>query len=166
MRLERAVLCRTAQSAVEFKAAGMPGFERGSGRVSYQWTDDGFVESRLSGLIVASNAGELSALTLDVVSDRGAAGVLASLHTAMLALPPIDPRHYAYVPAEMRGVPVAVLVAPQQLHLYLGVVQAAAAMGTIRRAFLSRGEARAWLREQARALAANRVWRPVRRSPP
>lgn len=144
----------------------MHGFERGSGRVNYKVTDDGFVESCLSGLIVPSNAGELSASILAVVSDRGAAGVLASLQTAMIALPPIDQRHYAYVPAEMRGVPVAVLVAPQQLHLYLGAAQAAAAMGTIRRAFLSRDEARAWLREQARALAANRVWWPVRRSLP
>jgi hypothetical protein len=129
-------------------------------------TDEGIVEVRMSGLIVPSNAAALSASVLDVVSDQGASGVLSSLQTAMLALPPIDPRHYAYVPPEMRGVAVAVLVLPQQLHLYLDVAQAAASMGTIRRAFLSREEAQEWLREQARALAANHVWRPGRRSPP
>jgi hypothetical protein len=141
-------------------------FERGSGTVSHTMADEGIVEVRMSGLIVPSNAAALSASVLDVVSDQGASGVLSSLQTAMLALPPIDPRHYAYVPPEMRGVPVAVLVSPQQLHLYLDVAQAAASMGTIRRAFLSREEAQEWLREQARALAANRVWRPGRRSPP
>jgi hypothetical protein len=140
-------------------------FERGSGTVSHTMTDEGIVEVRMSGLIVPSNAAALSALVLDVVSDQGATGVLSSLQPAMLALPPIDPRHYAYVPPGMRGVPVAVLVSPQQLHLYMDVAQAAAAAGTIRRAFLSREEAQDWLREQARALAANRVWRPGRRSP-
>jgi hypothetical protein len=144
----------------------MPSFERGSGKAVCEVSDDGFVETRMSGLLVPSNAGALSSLVLDVVSDQRASGVLSSLQTAMLALPPIDPRHYAYVPPEMRGVPVAVVVSPEQFHLYQDVAQAAAAMGTIRRAFLSREEAQAWLREQARALAANRVWRPMRRSPP
>ena len=141
-------------------------FERGSGSVSHTMTDEGIVEARMSGLIVPSNAGALSALVLDVVAEQGAVGVLSSLQTAMLALPPIDPRHYAYVPSAMRGVPVAVLVSPQQLHLYLDVAQAAAAAGAIRRAFLSREEAQDWLREQARALAANRVWRQGHRSLP
>jgi hypothetical protein len=144
----------------------MHSFERGSGKASYELASDGIVDVRMSGLIVPSNAGALSASVLDVVSDQGATGVLSSLETAMLALPPIDPRHYAYVPSGMRGVPVAVLVSPQQIHLYQDVAQAAATMGTIRRAFLSREEAQEWLREQARALAANRVWRPMRRSPP
>lgn len=166
MRLEGAALCRTAQSALELQAAGMHGFERGSGRVSYQWVDDGFVEARLTGLIVPANAGELSALLLDAACDPDTAGVLAAVQTAMVALPPIDPRHYSYVPAELRGVPLAVLVSPQQLHVYMGIAQAAATAGAIRRAFLSRDEARSWLREQAQALAANRVWRPVRQSQP
>lgn len=144
----------------------MHGFERGSGRVSYQWVDDGFVEARLTGLLVPANAGELSGLLLDAACDPGTLGVLASVQTAMVALPPIGPSHYGHVAADLRGVPVAVLISPQQLHVYLGIAQAAATAGTIRRAFLSRDEARAWLREQAQALAANRVWRPMRQSLP
>jgi hypothetical protein len=144
----------------------MHSFERGSGRAGYELTEDGFVEARLSGLIVPANAGELSALLLDAGSDCGATGVLSSVQTAMIALPPIDPQHYSYVPSEFRGIPVAVVVSPQQMAVYQGMTQAAAAAGTIRRAFLSREEAQAWLREQARALAANRVWLPRRRSPP
>jgi hypothetical protein len=139
--------------------------QRGSGKVSFGLVKDGIFEVRLSGLVVPSNAGALSAAVLDVVADQAAAGVLSSVQTAMLALPPIDPRHYAHVPPGQRGVPVAVLVSPQQLFLYQEVAQAAAAMGTIRRAFLSREEARSWLREQVRALAANRVWWPAHRSP-
>lgn len=141
-------------------------FELGSGRVSYEVTDDGLVEARLSGLLVPANAGALSAMMLNASSDLAATGVLSSVQGAMVALPPIDPQHYSYVPAEFRGVPVAVVVAPQQLPVYQGMAQAAAAVGTIRRAFLSREEARLWLREQARALAANRLWMPGRRSPP
>jgi hypothetical protein len=155
-----------AHNEPDFAEGAVHGFERGSGRVTYDVGDDGIVEARMSGLIVPANAGALSATLLQAGSDSVATGVLCSVQTAMMALPPIDPQHYNYVPAEFRGVPVAVVVSPQQLAVYQGMAQAAASVGTIRRAFLSREEARAWLEEQARALAANRVWRPTRRSPP
>lgn len=144
----------------------MHSFERGCGKASYEVADDGIVHGRLTGLIVPANAGALSAVLLGAGLDRSVSGVLGSVQTALIALPPIEPQHYAYVPAALRGVPVAVLVAPQQMAVYEGMAQAAAAAGTIRRAFLSREEAVAWLREQARALAANRVWRPERRPLP
>ena len=118
-----------------------------------------------SGLLVPGNAGVLSALLLRVGADRHAPGVLCSVEKALVALPPIDPRHYGYVPPALRSVPVAVVVSPEQLSVYEGVAQAAAASGAMRRAFLSREQAQDWLREQARALQANRLWRKVRRSP-
>ena len=117
------------------------------------------VDARMSGLVVPANAGTLSGLLLSAGVERGASGVLCSVEKALIALPPIDPKHYAYVPPALRSVPVAVVVHPEQLAVYEEIVQAAATSGTIRRAFLSRELAQEWLREQARALAANRVWR-------
>ena len=117
------------------------------------------VDSRTSGLLVPANAGTLSGLLLSAGVERGAAGVLCSVEKALIALPPIDPRHYSYVPPALRSVPVAVVVHPEQLAVYEHIVQAAALSGTIRRAFLSRELAQEWLREQVRALKANRVWR-------
>lgn len=138
-------------------------FDRGAGTASYELADDGIVCARLSGLVTPANAGELSALLLQVGTDRAPLGVLCSVQKAMIALPPIDWRHYRYVPPELRAVPVAVLVSPEQMGVYQGIAQAAALSGTIRRAFLSREEAQRWVREQARALAANRLWWPEHR---
>jgi len=133
----------------------------------FDFTEDGMVDARFSGLVVPANGGTLSGLLLSASAERGAAGVLCSVEKALIALPPIDPRHYAYVPPALRSVPVAVVVHPEQLGVYEEIVQAAATSGTIRRAFLSRELAQEWLREQARALVANRVWRPRgRRSSP
>jgi hypothetical protein len=105
----------------------------------------------------------LSALLLRAGADRDAPGVLCSVQKALVALPTIDPKHYGYVPPSLRSVPVAVVVSPEQFSIYEGVALAAAASGAIRRAFLSREQAQDWLREQTRALKANRVWRTVHR---
>jgi hypothetical protein len=141
-------------------------FERGAGTASYNVADDGIVCASLSGLLVPANAGELSALVLHAASRHGAIGVLASVQKALIALPAIDMQHYSYVPPALRAVPVAVVVSPEQAGVYEGIARAAALSGAIRRALLSREQAQAWLREQARALVANRVWRPAHRSPP
>ncbi len=132
----------------------------GAASAVFDFAEDGMVDARFTGLVVPANAGSLSGLLLSAGVERGAKGVLCSVEKALLALPPIDPRHYGYVPPALRSVPVAVVVHPEQLAVYEEIVQAAAVSGTIRRAFLSRAEAQEWLREQARALAANRVWRP------
>lgn len=141
-------------------------FDRGSGTAWYDVADDGTVCASMSGLVVPANASELSALVLKAGSDRAAIGVLCSVHMALIALPAIDPRHYAYVPPELSSVPVAVLVNPEQMAVYEGIAQAAALSGTIRRAFLSPEEAQRWIRDQARAMAANRVWWSGHRSLP
>jgi len=137
----------------------MPGkFDRGAGTATYELADDGIACASLGGLVMTANAGELSALLLKAASDRCATGVLCSVQTALIALPPIDVQHYSYVAPELRVLPVAVIVTPEQLPIYQDIAEAAALSGTIRRAFLSRAEAWRWIREQARALAANRVW--------
>lgn len=141
----------------------MERIEVGASRVSFGFDDDGMVNASLSGLLIPNNAGILSALLLRAGADRAAPGVLCSVERSLVALPAIGSWHYAYVPASLRAIPVAVVVSPEQMGVYEGVAQAAAAAGAIRRAFLSRPQAEAWLREQARALQANLVWRPAHR---
>jgi hypothetical protein len=131
----------------------------GTSAASFDFDGDGIVNARIGGLLVPANAGALSALLLRAGADQDAPGVLCSVEKALVALPPIDPRHYGYVPPPLRSVPVAVVVSPEQFGVYENVALAAAATGAIRRAFLSREQAQAWLREQVRALKANRVWR-------
>lgn len=128
--------------------------------------DDGIVCASIGGLLLPANAGAVSSLLLDATAEHGAMGVLCSVQKALVALPPIEAQHYRYVPPELRGVPVAVLVLPEQLRVYAKIAQEAARAGTMRRAFLSREEAQAWLREQTRALVANRDWWSVNRSAP
>lgn len=141
----------------------MPRLERGAGHVDVDSTVDDIVSGRLGGLVIPANAGELSAMLLRAGADRGARGVLCTVDRALVALPPIDPQHYAYVPPAFRSVPVAVVVSAEQAPIYRDVAAAAACSGAIRRAFLCRAEAENWLREQVRALAANRAWWPERR---
>jgi hypothetical protein len=137
----------------------MPGkFDRGAGTAAYELANDGIVRASLAGLVVQANAGELSALMLQAASERCATGVLCSVQKALIALPPIEVQHYNYVAPALRALPVAVIVTPEQLAVCEGIAKAAAATGTIRRAFLSREEASEWIREQARALVAKRAW--------
>jgi hypothetical protein len=125
--------------------------------------NDRIVEARMCGLLTPANAGALSALVLAAAVEQGAGGVLSSVERALVALPTIDPAHYGYVSPEQRHVPVAVVVSPEQYGVYARVIQAAAVAGTIRRAFLSREAAQRWLREQSRAMRANRGWWSGRR---
>lgn len=139
-------------------------FDRGAGSASYELSDEGILQASLGGLVLPANAGVLSALLLQAGWEHSATGVLCSVQTALVALPRIDVRHYRYVEPEWRALPVAVIVTPEQMAVYDGIAQAAALAGTIRQAFLSPDEALHWLRQQARALAANRAWWSTRRS--
>lgn len=127
---------------------------------------DRVADARLGGLLLPANAGALSARILEACVDKGVHGVLADVRGALVALPRIEAGHYDYVPSGLLSLPVAMVVLLEQLSVYELVVQAAADRGTIRRAFLSRQEAQEWLRQQARALAANQVWWSARRSLP
>ena len=137
----------------------------GAASAVFDFAEDGMVDARMSGLVVPANAGTLSGLLLSAGVERGASGVLCSVEKALIALPPIDPKHYAYVPPALRSVPVAVVVSAEQWPVYAGIAEAAARTGAIRRAFPAHEQAQAWLRQQARALMANRVWGPAHRSP-
>lgn len=141
----------------------MQRIEYGSATARFDFDQDGLVDASIGGLLVTANAGAMSALLLRACADHAAPGVLCSVANAVVALPPIDSSHYAYVPPSLRAVPVAVVVSPEQLAVYRNIASAAAAQGSMRRAFLSREQAQRWLREQARALQANRVWSPMPR---
>lgn len=141
----------------------MERIDYGAARASYGFDIDGMLNASIGGILVPANAGVLSALLLRAGADRGSPGVLCSVEKALVALPPIDRKHYGYVPPSLRSVPVAVVVTPEQFGVYQDVARAAAASGAIRRAFLSREQAQAWLLEQVRALKANQVWRTAHR---
>lgn len=141
----------------------MERIDYGAGSARCSLDDRGILDASLGGLLIPSNAGALSALLLRVAEQRSAAGVLCSVQNAVVALPPIEPAHYAYIPPSLRSVPVAVVVSPEQLPIYEDIGAAAAVSGAIRRAFLSREQAQQWLWEQARALRANRLWWSVPR---
>jgi hypothetical protein len=135
----------------------------GAATAGFEISSDGIVSARMLGLLVPANAGALSARLLQASVDQGAQGIVCEVNRALVALPTIDPAHYAYVPPAQRAVPVAVVVSPEQWCVYERVAQAAAQLGAIRRAFLSHAEAEAWLRAQVRALTANQAWWSERR---
>lgn len=139
--------------------------ERGSCTVNFEVDDEGFVRGEVGGAMLPGNAGPLAAALLRAGADHRSPGVLVSLRQALVALPRIDAKHYSHVPPSLRSVPVAVVVTPDQLWTYEEVAMAAAASGALRRAFLSMEQAQAWLREQARALQASRLWRPAPHPP-
>jgi hypothetical protein len=135
----------------------------GAASAGFEITDDGFASVHMLGMLLPANAGAMSAKLLQAGADHGARGIVCRVDRALVALPGIDPRHYAYVPPSQLDVPVAVVVSPEQWCVYQGIAQAAAQSGAIRRAFLSRAEAEAWIRAQTRALAANQAWWSARR---
>lgn len=130
----------------------------GPASASFEIDRGGVVQAAFAGVLLPSNAGALSALLLEAGVDASGAGLLCSVERSLVALPPIDPRHYSYVPPNLRGVPVAIIVTPEQAGVYAEIAEAAARSGILRRAFLSREQADEWLREQVQALSANRVW--------
>lgn len=143
----------------------MHSIDCGPGRAQFGIDNDGIVRSGFSGLLAPANAGALSRLLLQAGAESGATGVLCTVHKSLVALAPIDPRHFNYVPPALRHVPVAVVVTPEQWPVYAQLAESAALSGVMRRAFLSFEQAQTWLHEQVLALNANRAWWSARRSP-
>lgn len=139
--------------------------DRGPGCAFFEIDNEGIVRGRFSGVVMTANAGALSGLMLEAGAAKGAAGVLCSVDKSLVALAPITPQHYSYVLPALRHIPVAIVASAEQLAVYDGVAEAAALSGAMRRAFLSSEQAQAWLRDQVRALNANRGWWSARRSP-
>lgn len=131
---------------------------RGPASVSYHIDNDGMLRAQWHGLVLSSNAGELSALLLRAVDDAGAIGVIATLEDALLALPPPNPDYYRHVPEQSRLVPVAFVVSEAQAPLYRGGALAAAKAGVMRNPVRSLSAGNEWLEQCARAVAANRLW--------
>lgn len=140
--------------------------ERGAASASFEIAPDGIVRGQIQGLLVPGNAGAISAVLLEAAVERGGKGLICSVERSLVALPPIDPEHYRYVPQDLLDVPVAIVLTAEQVRVYERVTGSAALSGVMRRAFLSREAAEAWLQQQTRALSANRVWWSRRRSPP
>lgn len=141
----------------------MPIIRCGPATASFEMTDDGIAKGAMTGLLSPGNAGPLSGLMLEAGAAKGARGVLCSVERSLVALPQIDPQHYAYIPDALRGLPVAIVMSAEQAVVYERVTAAASMSGAMRRAFLWPGEAEAWLREHALALTANHVWWSRRR---
>jgi hypothetical protein len=133
---------------------------------SFAIANNGTAYARTTGLYLAANAAALSAQLLEASVRQGARGLCVSIEGVAFALPPMTPQHYAYVPAALRSIPVALVVTTEQATFLEGIAQTAASAGTIRRTFLSRAEADEWVLEQTRALAANRAWWSWRHLPP
>lgn len=131
---------------------------------SFVVSNDSTAYARTTGLFLSSNAVPLSAHLLEASVAMGATGLCICMEGVAFALPPMTPRHYSYVPPTLRGIPVALIVNAEQAAFLAGIAGVAASAGTLRRTFLSRDEADAWVREQSRALSANRVWWSPRRS--
>jgi len=120
--------------------------------------NDAIAQAKTVGLFLSANSRMISAQVLQAAKDNGAAGIIISMEGVAFAMPPMTPEHYRYVPQAMRGIPVALIVSAEQAAFLDSVPGAAAHAGTLRRVFLSQQQAMCWLKEQTRALAANRVW--------
>ncbi len=135
----------------------------GPAGTSFVVSNDSTAYARTTGLYLSSNAGPLSAHLLEASVSMGATGLCICMEGVAFAMPPMTPRHYNYVPPALRSIPVALIVNAEQATFLAGIARVAASAGTLRRTFLSRDEADAWVREQSRALSANRVWWSPRR---
>lgn len=120
--------------------------------------NDGIAHARTVGLFLSANSRTISEQLLQAATREGAAGMLIAIDGVAFAMPAMTREHYAYVPQALRGIPVALIVNPEQAAFLASVQGAAAQAGTVRRIFLSQEQAMLWLKEQTRALAANRVW--------
>lgn len=138
----------------------------GPATVSYEIGNDGLVRARWSGLVVPSNAGAISAMLLHAAAGAKASGVLSVMADSLVALAPVTSAHYAYVPEDLRAVPVAIVMSAEQAQVYENVATEAALSGAMRCAFLSPAQSELWLQQRVRALSANRVWWSARQSLP
>jgi hypothetical protein len=119
----------------------------------------------LSGILSLGNAPTLSAQMLRAAADTGATGLVCSVASATVILPPINPDYFTYVPEDLRLVPMALVVAPHQLAIYAGAIEASARAGVIRRAFLSHEDAQRWVRDEAQVWAQARQFLQSRQAP-
>ena len=138
----------------------------GSASVVYEIGNDGLLRACWKGLVLQNNAGEISARLLEVADAAGAAGVIGRMTDSVVGLPPVTSQHYAYVPTDLRAIPVALLISPEQNWVYSEVATEAALSGTMRRAFLSLEQGEVWAECQVRAQRANQAWWSTRRSQP
>jgi hypothetical protein len=126
--------------------------------------NDGIAHTCTVGLFLADNSKALSASVLQVAASEGAHGLVIDLAGVAFAMPQMNRAHYAYVPPELRGLPVALIVNAEQAAFLQNVQGAAAQAGTLRKIFHSKEQAVHWLTEQTRARSANLVWWSQHRS--
>jgi hypothetical protein len=126
--------------------------------------NDGVGTARFSGLLVPSNFLALGVLTMGAAVSHGARGLLYRNDRAAICCDPVSmTAAYPMLAPALRALPVAFVVNAGQAQLYEHVVQRAASAGLIRRSFFSEAEARDWLADTLRALAANQAWWAGRR---
>jgi hypothetical protein len=130
----------------------------GAVRASFALRNDGIALGKFAGLATAVSAPAASGMLLVAATERGAVGLVCDVRSAAMALPPIAPRHYAYVPPGLSRVPVAVVALPEQMHLYARQAASAATIGAMRRAFLCPEQARAWVAQEARVALDQARW--------
>ena len=119
--------------------------------------NDQIASVRLGGLLSLGNAGRLSRLMWLDVGEQDAQGVLCDVTGSAVLLPPLQADYYGCIPYEQRLVPLALLVLPEQMTVYGNACEASARGGVIRRAFLSRQAAQAWLHREAEIWAEARA---------
>jgi hypothetical protein len=136
----------------------------GSASGTLQIDNDGVGTARFSGLMVPSNFLALGVLTMGAAVSRDVRGLLYRNDQAAICCDPVSmTAAYPMLAPALRALPVAFVVNAGQAQLYEHVVQRAASAGLIRRAFFSEAEARDWLADTLKALAANQVWWAARR---
>lgn len=142
----------------------MDNIECGSASGLLRVDNDGVGTAHFSGLMVPANFLALGVLTMRAGIGRQAAGLLYRNDRAAICCDPVSmTAAYPTLAPALRALPVAFVVNAGQSTLYEHVVQRAAAVGLIRRAFHSEAEAREWLRETLLALERNRSWWARRR---
>lgn len=124
--------------------------------------NDGIARADINGLLLPGAAWALAWTVLCEAKAKQAAGIVTHLSGAALALPPVLPGNYTSAPDGVRGLPVALVVAPEQMHTYAGLSGSAAQNGFIRRAFLCPVQAREWLAAEVALYEAQQAWREAR----
>ncbi|HMO44425.1 MAG TPA: hypothetical protein PKB14_00175 [Rubrivivax sp.] len=142
----------------------METIECGSATGVLQVDNDGVGTALYRGLMLPSNFLAMGALVMSAGLCRGAKGLLYRNDQAAICCDPVSmTAAYPTLAATLRSLPVAFVVNAGQSTLYEQVVQRAASVGLIRRAFYAHAEAREWLAETVDALERNRGWWATRR---
>ena len=137
----------------------MDTIECGSATGVLQVDNDGVGTALYSGLMLPANFLAMGALIMNAGRARGAKGLLYRNDQAAICCDPVSmTAAYPTLAATLRSLPVAFVVNAGQSALYEHVVQRAASVGLIRRAFFSEAEAREWLAQTLQALDQNRSW--------